>query len=389
MLHAYATAPRTAVPETVRPADPGPAILAALVADAARPARGDPASLALSAWLRHVGRGMWHPGVFGGGGLAGFFVGAHIASHTWPELGRLSTWLRSRQVEHAGSGPWARQEVSWADYDVITGPSGIVLALACDPACPPSCVTPLVAHLTALCDSDGLGRLRVGAYRDEPLRGWNHGRINTGLAHGATGVVAALRAAGELAGPNEALTSAARRVADWLTAESFTDARGVLTWACAGADGRASPAGASPRQAWCYGTPGIAWTLWEVGRVLGDPGLRSLALEACGSFLSAYDDTVYLDAAPYESTTSLDSLGFCHGAAGLLLLADAFDRHANVPGAAELRDHLEHHLLDHLGEALEFSETDPSLLSGACGVVVALLTLHTGDRRWLPCVALR
>ncbi|MFF9646247.1 lanthionine synthetase LanC family protein [Kitasatospora aureofaciens] len=388
-LSAFAAYPHDAVPGTGRPADPGPAILATLVAGGDRPARGDPAALALAAWLRPMRTGMLHAGLFGGGGLAGCYVGSHIASSTWPDLGPLAASLRSMQTKHAVSRPWALHEVGWTDYDLMTGPSGILLALSCDPACPPFCMAPVVAHLTALCDDDRLGRLRVGAYRDEALRGWNHGRINTGLAHGVTGVAAALRAAGELAGPSHALTSAMRRVADWLTAESYTDTRGVLTWTCAGTEGRRPPAEASPRQAWCYGTPGITWTLWEIGRVLGAPGLQSIARTAFASFVAAYDETFYLDAGADEGTTRLDGLGLCHGAAGLLLLADAFARHAKVPGAAELRDHLERHLLDHLGEAVEFSETDPSLLSGSCGILAALLTLHTGDRRWLPCVALR
>ena len=274
--------------------------------------------------------------------------------------------------------PWQLQEVGWRDYDLISGPSGIVLALASDSDCSPVHLLPAAAHLVALCDTDDLRRLRVGAYRYEELRGWNYGRINTGLAHGITGVIAALRAIAQTAGIDEELAVALKRTTSWLVAQSFTDGRGVLTWPSVAVDGSLGLPQASRRQAWCYGAPGVAWTLWEAGRVLGDTDLQSFALASASSFLTAYDDAFYLD-----------GLSICHGAAGLLLITDAFSRFAELPGTGELRDHLECYLLDHIDEAVDSTTTDPSLLSGTSGAIAAVLTLQTGDRTWLPVFGLR
>lgn len=392
-LDAFAAVPPDTASGTGHPTDPGPAVLAALVAGTDRPTEGDPATRAVAAWVRRMGAGMLHPGLFGGGGLAGCYVGAHVAAGAWPDLARLAASLRSMLVAHALGDPWARQDIGWSDYDLVTGPSGTLLALSCDPPSPAPPVAPIAAHLTALC-GDGLAGLRVGAYRGEELRGWNHGRINTGLAHGVTGVAAALRAADRLAGPDPARVAAERRIARWLTDQCHTDTRHVRTWASAGTDGRPPPTTASPRQAWCYGTPGIAWTLWETGRALHDPVLRTTARQAFASFVAAYDDAFYLAPAPGEDTTALDTtaldtLALCHGAAGLLLIADAFARHTGLPGSADLRDHLEQHLLRHLDETVRAASADPTLLSGAGGVLAALLTLSTGNRAWLPSVALR
>jgi len=311
-------------------------------------------------------------------GLAGCLVGAQLASGTWPAMSGLAACLRSVLEERAAMRSWRIQEVGWRDYDLVTGPSGIALALATDPTCSPASVSPVGAHLAALCDTDDLERLRVGVYRGETLRGWNYGRINTGLAHGVAGVVAALRTIADVTAAGDEITMPLRRAARWLVRQSFTDARGVLTWPSAARDGRAGPSQASRRQAWCYGTPGVAWSLWEAGRVLDDPELQSFALDAAGSFLEGYDDAFYLD-----------GLGICHGAAGLLLIADAFARHAGLPAAAELRAHLERYLLDHLDEAVASSAKDCSLLSGSSGALIASLTLSLGDRRWLPAIALR
>ena len=75
------------------------------------------------------------------------------------------------------------------------------------------------------------------------------------------------------------------------------------------------------RQAWCYGSPGIAWALWESGRVLGRKDLEAFALDSMASFCAAFDPDFHLDAEPVAR------LGFCHGAAGTL----AVFNNAKVP----------------------------------------------------------
>lgn len=392
-LEAYATYPWAGIPGVDYPADAGPAVLASLVARHIRPEESDPASRALATWLRCIQAGpslrsstlaggedfptVTHTGAFSWG-LAGCFLGAQFASKTWPRLSGLAASFRSILLERAAMRPWQLRGVSWPDYDVVTGPAGIVLALATDPACFPAWVLPTAAHLATLCDTDDLQRLRVGAYQGEQLRGWNYGRINTGVAHGVAGVVAALRATAEIVGLHDEIAILLQRATRWLVAQSFTDSRGVVTWLSRDLNGDSPPLRAVRRQGWCYGTPGVAWTLWEAGRVLGDFDLQAFALHSARSFLSAYEDTFYLD-----------SFGICHGAAGLLLIADAFARYTKLAGATELRDHLQRHLLEHLEPVVQSIVRDPALLSGSSGALAAMLTLCQGDRAWLPVFGLR
>ena len=114
--------------------------------------------------------------------------------------------------------------------------------------------------------------------------------------------------------------------------EAFTDSRGVITWGAGSRDGQPTLR-ASGRQAWCYGCPGIAWTLWEAGRVLGDDRVSAFAARAASSFIAACD-------------SDAEDLGISHGVAGLLLVFDAFSRHADLPGAQHLADRLEAHRAD-------------------------------------------
>jgi lantibiotic biosynthesis protein len=389
--------------------DPGPLLVAAMLTDAAPAADPTPVPEALAAWLnRCQGGSDVHLGVCGGG-MAGFVLGLERAAATWPELAAAAARARARLVALAAGSPWRRDAVGWADYDLIGGPSGTLATLAANPLGTAADCAPLVEHLVWLCagtdDGTDLPRLRVGQYREEVLRGFNFGRINAGIGHGVPGVAVALRAAADAGALPAAGYEALQRVCYWLVRQSHVDSRAVLTWTSVGSDGGAGGAAgaggahgahgaggaahaghASRRQAWCYGTPGIAWTLWEAARVLDDAALTAFAVEAARSFVNAYDDDYYLDPG-YP-----DRVGICHGAAGLLLIFDAFDRHARLPGAAGLRDHLVRYCTDRLDELLDGAdtETDLSLLAGASGVVATLLNQHgDDDRRWLSGFGLR
>ncbi|MFE3181824.1 lanthionine synthetase LanC family protein [Streptomyces violascens] len=350
--------------------DFGPAVLASLIAGPRRPPPDAPESLAVAAWLRQLRHGCNHPGLFGWG-LAGYLLGLRSAALTWPGLGGL---VERARKELAATASWQAENLAWYDYDLVTGTSGTLLVLASDPACTPDDLEATATHLTALCTRDDLQGLRVGHYKDEQMRGWNHGRVNTGMAHGATGVTAALCRAAEAGGLSDELASALRRLATWLVEHSATGDRGLCSWPIAGG---LSDLPLRP-QAWCYGTPGISWTLWETGRVLSDPRLQAFALDAAASFLRAYDEDIHQP-----------DLSVCHGIPGLILICDAFDRYTPLQGAGELRDRLLRGLLDRLDEVAVLAEHDCTLLSGATGACAVLLTLRSGTRSWLPAFGLR
>ncbi|WP_419994137.1 lanthionine synthetase LanC family protein [Streptomyces boninensis] len=354
--------------------DFGPAVLAALTAQS-RPglpaAEPGPQAQAFATWLRTLRQGCTHPGLYGWG-LAGYLQGLRTAAPVWPAVAGLADAARAELTDCAHR--WRPGRMAWCDYDLVTGPAGTLLVLTADPRCTPADLAATVGYLTRRCEGDGLTGLRVGHYRGEAMRGWNHGRINTGVAHGAAGVALALAAAVRATGLTAELGTALTRLATWLRAQSRVAPGGLITWPHGG-DMADLPPGP---QAWCYGTPGVAWALWETAGALGDPELRDFALEAAASFLRWYDG----DAAPL-------GLSLCHGAPGLALLCDAFDRHAGLPGARDLRDRLVRELLGRQEEVAALANTDTTLLSGASGACAALLTLHGGDRGWLPAFGLR
>jgi hypothetical protein len=367
--------------------DPGVLVVAAMAADAGPPGAPRPVPEAVRAWLARCRGGAGHLGV-SGGGMAGFVLALTRASSTWPELAPTAATMRTRLAGAAARAPWRRDQVGWDDYDLISGPAGTLAVLAADPAGSPADCAPIADHLTALCGTADLAGLRVGQYRDDLLRGFNFGRVNAGIGHGAPGVAVGLRAAADAGALTAAGADALRRLTGWLVEQSYLDGRGVRSWPSTGRPGHRPDAAAarhvSRRQAWCYGNPGIAWALWEAARVLDDPELTGFAADAAGSFLAAYDDDLYLD------DRYPDRVGICHGAAGLLLVLDAFDRYAELPGAGQLSEHLARFLADRLDRLVHGPATDLSLLAGAAGVVATLLSHHrSDDRRWLAAFGLR
>ncbi|MDN3258675.1 lanthionine synthetase LanC family protein [Streptomyces sp. CSDS2] len=358
--------------------DPGIPVLAHLVADD----RAAPAAVAV--WSRTAGRGPSHPALYDGG-LAGTFVGLRLGARVLPGLGaaadRLGAHLAGRPLRYR------TREVAFPDYDLISGPSGLLLALYASSRPELPVPRPLAAHLALLCDEEGLGRLRAGQYTDHSLLAWMQGRVNTGMGHGVAGLVTALTTALRRTGPDPDLAGdlagALRRATRWLVGQAYDDERGIRTWPGAGL---AEPPSreANPRQAWCYGTPGVAWALWDAADALGDEAAADWAATAFTTLAEHYDETFHL-----FGDTPGDRLGLCHGAAGVLAVADAFDRHARLPAANALKDRLVGHLTSRLADR-PLAEWPADLLTGLPGVLAALLTaVHGAPRGWLPCLGLR
>ncbi|MFF9507420.1 lanthionine synthetase LanC family protein [Streptomyces sp. NPDC014724] len=382
--------------------DPGIPVLACLVAETRGPAARTPdpvaaasAGRAVDAWARDIGRGACHCGLYDGG-LAGTLVGLRLGARIHPPLHHAADRLLDHLLDTAGARPWRTADVGLSDYDLISGPSGTLLALCVGTPQPRrGQLLPFTAHLTELCDSGDLRRLRAGQYSGHPHLGWMQGRVNTGMGHGVAGLVAALTAAVRRVGPEQELLDALRGATRWLVRQSFDDNRSIRSWDPAGLDGL-PPSGARSRQAWCYGTPGVTWALWDAADALGDRSTADWAATAFTTLAERYDEDLDLFGDPLT-----DRLGLCHGAAGVLAVADAFHRWAGLPAAAILGDRLADHLGRRLPAALTSgaprtnrpggtSAARTSLLDGAPGALSALLTAdHNASRDWLPCLGLR
>ncbi|MFC9927809.1 lanthionine synthetase LanC family protein [Streptomyces sp. NPDC127190] len=383
LLDRWSARSREGTTTAEHPSDPGVPVLAALAHATGAPEAERAAARAVAVWARTAGRGPGHPGLYDGG-LAGTLVGLRHGARVHPGLRPVADRLRDHLVRTETERGRRRERVMFPDYDLIVGPSGTLLALCADTCPAPAELAPFTDHLTALCDADDLPRLRTAGYAGHPYLDWLDGRVNTGMGHGAAGVTAALTAALRRIGPRPTLTRALHRATRWLVRQSFDDARAIRSWDGAGLDGP-PPAGPRARQAWCYGTPGVSWALWDAADATGDGRTAGWAAEAFTTLAERYDEDFHL-----FGDRPADVLALCHGAAGVLMVADAFDRHAGLPAAAVLKARLLDRLTDRLPEVEALGAESMGLLGGAPGPVCALLTAaHGAPRSWLPCLGLR
>ena len=352
--------------------DPGPVVLASTMPP------GNPAvSRAARAWLAGLRETTnAHPGLFGG--LAGQLAGLRLLAAVHPPLERaadtVATALRRPGPDRGDEG------FGFPDYDLVAGPAGVLLAHRV--AAPrPDGVREIAAALAALCVG-GVEGLRCTAYEGHEKLAWMQGRVNAGLAHGVPGVAVALAAALRAEVATDEVRHALHLLGQWLVAQAHRDPRGILTWPSAG--GVRPPGRALPRQAWCYGCPGAAWSLWETGTALRRPSFTALAATAMRTLSDNYAEDFHL----YGERPS-DRLAVCHGAAGVLAVADAFTTHADLHETATLRRRLSGYLCARGDELIDLARTDMSVLTGAAGALAALRTAAGAPRDWLPVIGLR
>ncbi|MFJ9770610.1 lanthionine synthetase C family protein [Kitasatospora sp. NPDC101157] len=289
----------------------------------------------------------------------------------------------SAAAARLGTGP---PGVPVSAFDLVSGASGVAASLLeRDPhGVLPGILTALVRLVEP---TDGIPRWVTPPelLTSESMRQlYPSGNLNCGLAHGIPGPLAllslALRAGHEVPGQAEAVNA----LAHWLASHGVDDAWGVgwpdaLTPAGQPASQMAS---AATRSAWCYGTPGVARSLWHAGEALNDEDLRRTAVKGMTSVLRRPVELRYID-----------SPTFCHGIAGLLhiVLRFAYDTASDCFMKASTD------LVDQLLAAYEpdrpfgFASLEAEnaavdragLLNGASGVAMTLLAAATGvDPAW-------
>jgi class I lanthipeptide synthase len=269
-----------------------------------------------------------------------------------------------------------------ADYDLTSGLAGLgAYALERWPA-------PLaVPCLTRVCE-----RLAELAVPQEVGLAWPteehnlfprdrhrfpNGKYDLGVAHGIPGVLPVLAQAAALGAAGDTARELLRGVVAWLLSRKLP-AGGESVFA----DGWGPGAEILPARAgWCYGDPGIAATLWLTGRIAGETEWEAEALQLA-----------HVAARRSPESGGVRDACLCHGAAGL---GHILNRLYQATGDRELLAAARTWMM----RALDFQEPgrgvagfvtwgpdaqgqmgwrdDPSVLTGAAGVALALLAATT------------
>ena len=330
------------------------------------------------------------PGLFSG--LSGLAFAAWYLSRQGTRYQKLLAALEQKLLPQvmANAHRLSQQKkgISVISFDVISGLSGIgayLLGRKEDLAVAKSLRALLQALITCTEEEEGLPRWHTPAHlltdQEKSLSRYPHGNLNCGLAHGIPGPLALLSLAHREGMEVDGLPEAIERVADWLCKNSLEDAWGI-NWPTAVPLGPNQTAVTSARAlggsraAWCYGSPGVARSLWLAGEALKRTDYQELAIAAM--------EAVYLR--PLK-VRNIDSATFCHGVAGLLQIALRFARDTGLPLFTEAVHTLSEQLLSlYEPESLlgyrclepgNRGVDKPGLLDGAPGVVLVLLAVAT------------
>jgi lantibiotic biosynthesis protein len=203
------------------------------------------------------------------------------------------------------------------------------------------------------------------------MRQYPHGNLNCGVAHGIPGSLALMALALTADMDTPGLQDSVEQIARWLITQRLDDVWGA-SWPAVvpltAAGQVAEPV--TSRTAWCYGTPGVARSLWLAGKALNQPRFCEQAIEA-------------MPAVYRRPERGMDSPTFCHGVAGLLQITLRFGHDTGhslfAVQAATLVAQLlglyePNSLLGYRDHELGGRLVDrPGLLDGAPGVALALL----------------
>ncbi|SDW81002.1 Lanthionine synthetase C-like protein [Marininema mesophilum] len=208
------------------------------------------------------------------------------------------------------------------------------------------------------------------------------GNFNCGLAHGIPGPLALLSLAKlqgvEVKGQVEAI----QRMTQWLLQWKQEDAYGSYWYDRVAWEEEVEGARLTHRhrEAWCYGTPGVARALYFAGKALQDEGLKETSVLAYQSIFKRP-----------EILWDIDSPTICHGTAGLLEMTGQMYWDSNDRTLQIQRDYLLHRQLKDFNPDSPFGYKDlepqpigyrgldkVGLLEGAVGVALSLLSCVKG-----------
>lgn len=304
-------------------------------------------------------------------GLGGLLFALRIAQRHEPRYADFAATTLARYEEIAMEIPQDEPARSFDKYDLVHGAAGVCLS---------------VEGYDAPVARERAQRYLLWLLQDEsrwrcvhPLDPESTAHNDLGMAHGAAGMLAALSLV-PLEGSDVEPTIAA-------LAKRLCDLRlpGLprYAWPAMHRERRLEPT----RAAWCYGTPGVAASIFVAARRLNDPELERIAVTALEQ-----------QAGCSIGTWLMRDHFICHGSIGNALILASVGRATQNPVLLEQSDRLMEMAVDAFDESIFGYRTEhviggehcpPGLLDGAAGIALGFLSLADEiDTMWMKAFGL-
>lgn len=337
------------------------------------------------------------------GGISGIIMGANGLSKDGTRYQNMINTLHTFFLNHYSdlleeAFAQIKDGVSMKNYDAIQGWSGIgrYLLEFQDNSKIKQALLEVLGYLVNLSKYRYInGQYVPGWYipvgkllLDSDKISYPNGNFNCGLSHGIPGVLSLLSLAQKKGIEVPGQVQAIENIAEWLLKWSTNDKYGVYWPSCISWEEHTNGIlkdNTSHRDGWCYGSPGVARSLWLAADALGKDSWKEKAIE---SYIATFKRP--------SSRRLLDSPTFCHGTAGLLYMTQCMWVDTGVKELQKLRDELVEEIISLYDSNVPLgyfdcihengqtrNVTKVGLLEGTTGIALSLLsTIQTEKPNW-------
>lgn len=231
-------------------------------------------------------------------------------------------------------------------------------------------------------------------FTEQDIQLFPKGNFNLGLAHGVPGILSFLAIAYAQGICLDHQVETMQYIAEWLINKNCGD-KNAPRWrdrvSFEEETGNIPSKATMHRDAWCYGTPGVARSLYLAGQALNDHSLKQFATQAFKMIFHRSEDE-----------WGLISPTFCHGIVGLLAVTHRMAQDTDDPILIAQTVHLKQKLINSFDTALPFGFQDlepltfqkgalkldymgvnkAGLLEGAAGIGLGLLGISRNNAVW-------
>lgn len=323
-------------------------------------------------------------------GLAGVGVAVHSLSRNGTRYDRFLTNINDYILNNLdqlveGYRNNLGGEVKTQDFDVIVGASGIVryLMLFDDTRSKEGCKKLLNYLIELTHDIDIKNEQVPGMYiashnqsLEEEKMLYRNGNFNLGLSHGMAGPLAALCYAKQKSIILPGMDDAIDKIKDiYLKWNKFEDGGIIFPTRLSFEDyvkGDINEVELRNCASWCYGEPGLASILYQVGKINKDKKLMTFAKDIMNG----------VGKRPIEDWNIFSPM-FCHGYAGVACMVNKMYQLTSDQDFLKYKRKALHSMVDQYQSDLTFGfdcyagKEDPALLTGTAGILLVLLSERT------------
>ncbi|MCM3476816.1 lanthionine synthetase C family protein [Caldibacillus thermoamylovorans] len=275
------------------------------------------------------------------------------------------------------------------DYDAISGVAGIAGYCLLFPEEMKKTITLILKYIIDLSQDKEMEDLRIPgwyilpehAFSEREKRNWPSGFINIGLSHGIPALLIILCNAKKLNIYTGGLDECIQKIADFLIKFQIKDEIGVYWGTHVSLEEyyQGTVLNKNTRDAWCYGTPGVAYSLLIAGKTLNNQTYIDCAIR--GMELAS------------KRLYDIFSPSFCHGLAGVAYICNRFYEETNISDFRQTALTLANDIMKYYNKEYPFgfkniegSEKGKEyydyvgLIDGTAGILLTLLAIQNGKK---------